>query len=348
MDGSQTKVAIVGAGKGGVALLELLHQIPDVDIVGITDKDPGAPGLQRARDLSIHVTEEAPDLIGNHGVNLILDVTGDPGMQDTILTHKSPGAEVLNGSMAKLLWNLIQHESKLETELFHAEKLAGLGSFAAGIAHDINNPLQLILGLAENLAQEQDIHAVQEQAREIIEAVKRTSAICRDLTRYARRNTAHDDAPVNVNQKIDEALKIARYAVTLQEITIIKHYDPRAVVKGNPDELLHVFVNLITNAVQAMAERGTLTLTTDAVDGSVLVTVRDTGCGIPKEFLARIFDPLFTTKPAGKGTGLGLYNVMSVVSKMNGHIAVDSTVGKGTAFTIEFSPASQPIQFTAP
>jgi two-component system, NtrC family, sensor kinase len=269
-------------------------------------------------------------------------------MRDTILTHKSPGAEVLNGSTAKLFWNLVQHESKLETELFHAEKLAGLGSFAAGIAHDINNPLQLILGLAENLAQEKDLNAVHEQAREIIEAVKRTSAICRDLTRYARRNAAHDDVPVNVNQKIDEALKIARYAVTLQDITIVKHYDPRAIVKGNPDELLHVFVNLITNAVQAMAERGTLTLTTELVEGSVLATVTDTGCGIPKEFLPKIFDPLFTTKPAGKGTGLGLYNVMSVVSKMNGHIAVDSTVGKGTAFKIEFSSASQPIQFTAP
>ena len=96
---------------------------------------------------------------------------------------------------------------------------------------------------------------------------------------------------MNVNQKIDEALKIARYAVTLQDITIVKHYDPRAVVKGNPDELLHVFVNLITNAVQAMAERGTLTLTTEVVEGSVLATVKDTGCGIPKEFLPKIFDP---------------------------------------------------------
>ena len=346
MDRSPTKVAIVGAGKGGIALLELLHQIPDVDIVGITDKDPAAPGLQRARDLSIQVTDQVPDLIGNHGVNLILDVTGDPHMQETILSHKEPGAEVLNGSTAKLLWNLIQHESKLETELFHAEKLAGLGSFAAGIAHDINNPLQLILGLAENLVKEKDIKAVHEQAREIIEAVKRTSAICRDLTRYARRSADQEDAPVNLNQKLDEALKIARYAVTLQDIAIVKQYAPNAIVKGNPDELLHVFVNLITNAVQAMGERGTLTLKTEAADRSVTVTVIDTGCGIPKEFLPRIFDPLFTTKPAGKGTGLGLYNVMSVVSKMHGHIAVDSTVGQGTSFKIEFTPASHPIEFT--
>ena len=348
MDRSPTKVAIVGAGKGGTALLELLHQIPDVDIVGIADTNPHAPGLQRARDLNIQVSDQVPDLVGSHGVNLIMDVTGDPDMVETILSHKTPAAEVLNGATAKLLWTLIQHESKLETELFHAEKLAGLGSFAAGIAHDINNPLQLILGLAENLAQEQDLNAIHEQAGEIIEAVKRTSAICRDLTGYARRNVANEDTAVNVNVKLDEALKIARYAVTLQDITIVKQYESNVLVKGNPDELLHVFVNLITNAVQAMSEGGTLTLRTEQDQGTVIVTVTDTGCGIPRESLSKIFDPLYTTKPAGKGTGLGLYNVMSVVSKMHGHVIVDSEVGRGTAFRIEFSPTSKPIEYATP
>ena len=348
MDRSPTKVAIIGAGKGGTALLELLHQIQDVDIVGIADTNPHAPGLQRARDLNIQVSDQVPDLVGNHGVNLIMDVTGDPDMVETILSHKDPAAVVVNGATAKLLWNLIQHESKLEAELFHAEKLAGLGSFAAGIAHDINNPLQLILGLAENIAHEQDLAAVHEQAAEIIEAVKRTSALCRDLTRYARRNVANDDTEVNVNGKLDEALRIARYAVTLQDMTIVKQYGSKVLVKGNPDELLHVFVNLITNAVQAMTERGTLTLRTEHDHGTVIVTIMDTGCGIPRESLSKIFDPLYTTKPAGKGTGLGLYNVMSVVSKMHGHIIVDSEVGKGSSFRIEFPPASKPIECANP
>ena len=348
MDRSPTKVAIIGAGKGGTALLELLHQVQDVDIVGIADTNPHAPGLQRARDLNIQVSDQVPDLVGNHGVNLIMDVTGDPDMVETILSHKDPAAVVVNGATAKLLWNLIQHESKLEAELFHAEKLAGLGSFAAGIAHDINNPLQLILGLAENIVQEQDLTAVHEQAAEIIEAVKRTSALCRDLTRYARRNVANDDTVVNVNGKLDEALRIARYAVTLQDMTIVKQYGSTVLVKGNPDELLHVFVNLITNAVQAMTERGTLTLRTEHDHGTVIVTIMDTGCGIPRESLSKIFDPLYTTKPAGKGTGLGLYNVMSVVSKMHGHIIVDSEVGKGSSFRIEFPPASKPVESATP
>lgn len=316
--------------------------------MGIVDTNPHAPGLQRARDLNIQVSDQVPDLVGNHGVNLIMDVTGDPDMVETILSHKDPAAVVVNGATAKLLWNLIQHESKLEAELFHAEKLAGLGSFAAGIAHDINNPLQLILGLAENIAHEQDLAAVHEQAAEIIEAVKRTSALCRDLTRYARRNVANDDTEVNVNGKLDEALRIARYAVTLQDMTIVKQYGSMVLVNGNPDDLLHVFVNLITNAVQAMTERGTLTLRTEHDHGTVIVTIMDTGCGIPRESLSKIFDPLYTTKPAGKGTGLGLYNVMSVISKMHGRIIVDSEVGKGSSFRIEFPPASKPIECANP
>ncbi len=343
-----TRIAIIGAGKGGVALLDLLHQIPDVDIVGITDKDPAAPGLQRARDFQVLVEPHVTHLIQNERVTLIMDVTGDPSMNRMIQTLKRPGAEVLSGAATRLLWKLVQHQSTLEAELFQADKLAGLGSFAAGIAHDINNPLQLILGLAENLEDEQDLSVVHEQARDITEAVKRTSAICRDLTRYARRNGAAEDVMVNLNTKLDEALRIARYAVTLQDVTVVKRYADDASVKGNPDELLHVFVNLITNAVQAIQVRGTLTLETSVgPDGAISASVSDTGCGIPKEAFAKIFEPLYTTKPPGKGTGLGLYNVMSVISKMDGHICVESDVGVGTTFRIEFSQV-QPTPSCAP
>ena len=258
-----TKVAILGAGRGGRALLDLLHHIPSIEIVGIADRDPDAPGLQRARELQVPVTINVQDLISNHGVSLIMDVTGDPEMDRYLHAHKPPSADILSGSASRLLWKLIQHESRLEAELLQAEKLAGIGSFAAGIAHDINNPLQLILGLAENLAEERDMAAVHEQAQDIIEAVKRTSTICRDLTRYSRRASPHEDVPVSVNGKLDEALKIARYASSFHDIEMIKRYQPGAAVKGNPDEMLHVFVNLITNAVHSMEQvGGTLTLET--------------------------------------------------------------------------------------
>ena len=107
-------------------------------------------------------------------------------------------------------------------------------------------------------------------------------------------------------------------------------------MKGNPDELLHVFVNLITNAVQAMEHQGTLTLETALSADATVVRVSDTGCGIPSELLGRIFEPFFTTKPPGKGTGLGLYNIKSVIHHMNGSIEVESQVGRGSAFTLTF------------
>ncbi|MCE9535802.1 MAG: hypothetical protein K8R65_05260, partial [Nitrospirae bacterium] len=314
-----TKVAILGAGRGGRALLDLLHQIPSIEIVGIADRDPAAPGLQRARTLHIPVTTNVPDLIGNHGVQLIMDVTGNPDMETYLKAHKPPTADILSGSASRLLWKLIQHESKLEAELLQAEKLAGIGSFAAGIAHDINNPLQLILGLAESLAEERDLAAVHEQALDIIEAVKRTSAICRDLTRYSRRASPHEDVSVSINGKLDEALKIARYASSFHDIEMIKRYQPGAAVTGNPDELLHVFVNLITNAVHAMEQAGgTLTLETRVLGGQIDIRISDTGCGIAPEKIPEIFEPFFTTKAPGKGTGLGLYNVKTIVSKMHG------------------------------
>jgi signal transduction histidine kinase len=136
---------------------------------------------------------------------------------------------------------------------------------------------------------------------------------------------------------LDEALKIARYASSFHDIEMIKRYQPGAAMKGNPDELLHVLVNLITNAVQAMEQvGGTLTLETTLLDGQVHVRISDTGCGIAPDKITNIFEPFFTTKAPGKGTGLGLYNVKTIVNKMHGMIAVDSQVDKGTTFTLSF------------
>jgi len=335
-----TKVAILGAGRGGTALLDLLHQIRTIEIVGIADRDPRAAGLQRARELHIPVLPNPADLITHQNVHLIMDVTGDPVMEQTLRDRVNPNVEVLSGPASRILWELVQHEACLQAELLHAEKLAGIGSFAAGIAHDINNPLQLILGLAENLTDEQDLRIVHEQAQEIADAVKRTTAICRDLTSYSRRASSLHVSPVDVNAKLDDALKIARYAVAFHDVLVRKDYSPGATVTGNPDELLHVFVNLITNAVQAMERGGTLTVGSSVAAEGIRIRVSDTGCGIQPELLEQIFEPFFTTKPPGKGTGLGLYNIKHVIHQMHGTIGVESRPGAGSTFTITFPPAS--------
>ncbi len=328
-------IAILGAGKGGSRFLELLSQLRGIRIVGVADRQPDAPGLRRAMDLDIPVTNRVETLLANPEVNLILDLTGDPSMEDLVRRHKSSAAEILSGTAVRLLWHLVQHESILQAEISHADKLATIGSFAAGIAHDINNPLYLILGLAEDLLEQPDPAVVKEHAHDIIEAVKRTSRICTDLTRYARRGPDTVLASSDVHAKLDEALKIARYALLFQDMMVIRSYEAKErMVRGNPDDVLHMFVNLITNAIHAMEGNGTLTLSTRDRDGFVEIVIADTGCGIPLEARDKIFDPFYTTKAPGKGTGLGLYNIKTILQKLHGTIAVESEVGKGTTFSL--------------
>ncbi|MFQ5992483.1 MAG: response regulator, partial [Nitrospiraceae bacterium] len=121
-----TKIVILGGGKGGSALLGLFSHLPGVQIVGITDKDPSAPALQRARGLGIPVVNDAASLIASEGANLIVDVTGNPEMQQVIAEHKSTDSEVLGGAAAKLLWNVVQHEAQMQAQLHRAERLASM------------------------------------------------------------------------------------------------------------------------------------------------------------------------------------------------------------------------------
>jgi signal transduction histidine kinase len=331
-----TKVAILGGGRGGTALLDLLGLLPDIEIVGVADKDPFAPGVVRARELNILTTNDVLELLTQQELNLVIDVTGDPQVGPLIEQHRRPGLEILDGAAARLLWDLVQHLSRLQGQLFQAEKLAGIGSFAAGIAHDINNPLHLILGYAETILEERDLDTIHEYGREIIHAVQRISPICKDLTQYARRTIASNLTDVDLNTKLDEALKISRYATVLQDLVVVKRYGVIPPVLAKPEEVLHALVNLLTNAIQAMDGRGTLTLMTESRNGSVTASIADSGCGIAPEHLGQIFDPFFTTKAPGKGTGLGLYNVRSIVTRFHGSIDVESVVGQGTTFHVRF------------
>jgi signal transduction histidine kinase len=332
----RTTIAILGAGKGGTALLDLFRHLPEMEIVGIADKVESSPGILYARQLKIPTTNDPLSLIRRQGINLIMNVTGDLTIDQLIIDHKHPETEVLGGAASKVLWDLIRHQSQTQSQLFRAEKLAGMGTFASGIAHDINNPLYILLAFAENILQETDIPTIHEQARSIIDAGKRIKGICQNITHYATDKKYLNPIPVQVDEKLNEALNIARYATVLQDLSIVRNFSEKLEVLANPGELLQVFVNLMTNAIQAMEGRGTLTLSTWCQDGLAMISITDTGGGIPKENLEKIFEPFFTTKPPGKGTGLGLHNVKEIIKRYQGDLNVDSQVGSGTTFTIEF------------
>jgi CheY-like chemotaxis protein len=130
----ETKVVILGAGKGGSAFLDLLSHLPEVEIVGIADKNPSAPGLTKARQLGLPLWDDITDLIAQEGVNLIIDVTGNPEIPQLIATHKSQKAEILSGAASKLLWNVVQYESQMQSHVLQTEKMSSL--MKAGMIFD--------------------------------------------------------------------------------------------------------------------------------------------------------------------------------------------------------------------
>lgn len=338
---STLRVIIVGAGKGGTALLELFTRSPDVEIVGMVDLNPEAPGLRLARNLGVSTASDTLAFIADDRANLIVDVTGDPAMRTLLLKQKPPRAEVMGGTSALLLWKLAQHERDLRDQLIQAEKLASIGTLASGIAHEINNPLYTITGLSEHLQDETRPEVVQEYLDEIITAGKRIAGIVQGLNAFARQTQQEEVSEIDLNDTLDEAVKMARRATVLDQVNVVTEYDTVPPVRGKAEELLQVFVNLVTNAVQAMDGRGTLTLSTASANGFVQATVRDTGPGIPRNNLTRIFDPFFTTKEQGKGTGLGLHIVRDIVTNYGGHVTAESTLGQGAIFTVKLPASSR-------
>ena len=338
---STLRVIIVGAGKGGAALLELFTHNPDVEIVGVADINPEAPGLCLARRLGVRTATDAQALIAEDRADLVVDVTGDPAVRSLLLQHKPPRAEIMGGTSALLLWKLAQHERDLRDQLIHTEKLASIGTLASGIAHEINNPLYTITGLSEILRDECRPEVAREYIEEIITAGRRIADIVRSLNAFARRTQEEDVCEIDLDHTLDEAVKMARRATVLDQIQVVTQYEAALLVRGKPDALLQVFVNLVTNAVQAMEGAGTLTLATTAANGFVQATVQDTGPGIPHNNLSRIFDPFFTTKEQGKGTGLGLHIVRDIVTNCGGQITAESTLGRGATFTVKLPASTQ-------
>lgn len=339
-DNPHINIAILGAGKGGTAMLETFLNLSHVRLVGIADKNPQALGMQLARFYNIPTVSNPLKLVANETVNLIIDVTGDPALPALIAQHNHQGTDVLGGSSAKVLMELIQHQTFMQAQLFQAEKLAGMGTFASGIAHDINNPLYVILAMAEEIQEETDLDAIRRHATSIREAAQRIQAISRNITEYVRTSARQELENIDLHDKLEEALKISRFATKFREITVQKQYENGLCLQAKPEEILQVFVNLITNAIHAMEEKGSLTISTAHANGTVQVAISDTGCGIAPEHLQKIFNPFFSTKPAGKGTGLGLYNVKTIVKKYQGELEVESELGKGTTFRLSFPSTS--------
>jgi PAS domain S-box-containing protein len=239
----------------------------------------------------------------------------------------------------------VTERKRLQEELFHAEKLASIGQLAAGVAHQVNNPLGAISGRAQMLARlksplNEDF--LREQIGKIQADCGRIAETVTDLLGFARKSDTEKQY-TNVNTILDETVEMVDHEAVARKVTVVRRYAadlPLVVASAN--HLRQLFANLMTNAFDAMAGGGSLTITSvfrpagpETSDPVVEVAFADTGVGIPEEDLTHIFEPFFTTKPPGEGTGLGLAVAKRIVDFHNGHLDVRSQVGVGTTFLVQ-------------
>jgi signal transduction histidine kinase len=252
------------------------------------------------------------------------------------------------GSLANLALrnsSLYRQLQDTQSQLIQAEKMSALGQLAGGLAHEINNPLSGILGLTQLVLENTD-QASQSynDLKDIEKAVFRCKKIIVSLLSFARQEKTRLE-PVSINEAIEETLTLSARQMELKHIKITRRLSPGLpMVNADFQQVMQVFLNLFTNAMDAMPDGGELTIETDLLktpSGAQLVmsTVSDTGSGIKQDILDKVFDPFFTTKPVGKGTGLGLSVCLGIINRHNGSIKAHSAPGQGSTFTISLPVA---------
>jgi two-component system NtrC family sensor kinase len=230
---------------------------------------------------------------------------------------------------------------RLEEQLQQREKLSSIGLLAAGVAHEINTPLTGVSSYTQMLL---GMFATNDPKHKLLEKIhrqtERATGIVNNLLNFSRTGNVTEFGEVDLNHVLDDTLQLLEPQLRQSQVEIAREYDidlPR--VYGNPGKLQQVFTNLLLNARDALPAGGCVTLKTASDDDSVVVHVADTGIGIAPENVARIYDPFFTTKGVGRGTGLGLAVSYGIVQEHSGHIAVESAPGRGTSFRITLPTA---------
>ena len=244
-----------------------------------------------------------------------------------------------NIQTVKELQNTLKELKETQIQLINSEKMASLGQLVAGVAHEINTPVASIKsnnGIVSKLLDSIENTELKEMLTDINEvdkeAVNRISNIVTSLKKFVRLDEA-ELQEANINKELDLTLELIRHE-TKNRIEIIKNYGEIPAVKCFPNMLNQVFTNILINACQAIEGKGTITISTEYKDKKLIVKIKDTGKGIPKNQLSKIFTAGFTTKSSGVGTGLGLAICSKIIEKHHGKIIVNSEEGKGSEFII--------------
>jgi signal transduction histidine kinase len=326
------------------ALFPVLHALPwpalildeSGDVVCVNDAMQG-------RGITIRAGEPRP--LAQAAPALRASLRGDPpwGAQEAIIARDAEGESrervwlrpIAGGAVLLLTDETRLHQ--LEVENAQTVRLASLGFMLAGVCHEISNPLAAVYSMLQILEKNPDAEpeVLRRGLASISGNVRRILEISRELSGFSRA-AAEPKRPIAVDPVVEEALTLVRHERHLGSVTIQHHKDPGAIVRGNARELQQVLVNIISNAVHAMGGAGRILITTRRLDSALVeVMVQDDGPGIRAEHLDKLFEPFFSTKQRGEGTGLGLTISNEIVHEHGGRMRAESTWGKGARFYIE-------------
>lgn len=253
-----------------------------------------------------------------------------------------------SGGLVAVVRN-ISERKKMEASLLQSEKMSAVGVLAAGVAHEINNPLGIILGFAQAMSKKiQDADVLALPVRSIEREAVRCKNLVQSLLAFSRSSKSEQWEELDLNSALDGALALILAQAKIRGVEVKLELTPELPkIFANRNQVQQVAINLASNAIDAMAGGGVLFIRTAPAPGrggGVLLRVTDTGCGIPEEIRGRVFEPFFSTKEVGKGTGLGLALVYEIVQKHKGEIGFESERDKGTVFSVLFPQGRGPAE----
>ena len=321
---------IVSAIGSGIVLLdntgkilwsnEKMKEMVGHDIMGMSCEDLCA-------DCSILFDTQVRDI----NTAIMSDLFGQKGRYFQVTNAPIKGANEEVHGYIRLIQDVTEMKT-MEEQIINSEKLAAIGRLAAGIAHEIGNPLTSIFSFVQILREMEDSGFKKESLDTIYFHINRISEILKQLSGFTKM-PAGEASECRINDIIETSLNLIQYDKKAKNISIVKELSPslpEVLCSGN--QLSQVFVNLTLNAIDAMPEGGTLTIKSMVKGNNIIIRFEDTGTGIPKGDITRVFEPFYTTKE--KGTGLGLAVSYDIIKKMNGALNIESETGKGSVFTI--------------